>query len=117
MCLCSCLACPTMNKDFSSALSLKFLCQAWVAARCYELIQTQTPLFRNINMGQEILQKAIVPVTYEPQLNECSRQCSRPVLDQCSMGFGPNPLINGLILNTFKLNILFLEKFTVIHFY
>ena len=65
MCLCSCLACPTMNKDFSSALSLKFLCQAWVAAWCYELIQTQTPLFRNINMGQEILQKAIVPVTYE----------------------------------------------------
>ena len=27
-----------------------------------------------------------------------------------SMGFGPNPLINGLIQHTFKLNILFLEK-------
>jgi hypothetical protein len=32
------------------------------------------------------------------------------------MGFGPNPKINGLIPHTFKLNILFLEKFTVIHF-
>ena len=51
-----------------------------------------------------------------PQLNECSRQCSCLVLARCSMGFGPNPLINGLILHTFKLNILFLEKFTVIHF-
>ena len=50
------------------------------------------------------------------QMNECSRQCSRPVLARCSMGFGPNPLIHGLILLTFKLNILFLEKFTVIHF-
>ena len=53
---------------------------------------------------------------YRAQLNECSRQCSRPVLAQCSRGFGPNPLINGLILHTFKLNILFLEKFTEIHF-
>ena len=26
------------------------------------------------------------------------------------MGFGPNPLINGLIQLTFKFNILFLEK-------
>ena len=33
------------------------------------------------------------------QLNECSRQCSRPVLARCLMGFGPNPLINGLILS------------------
>ena len=56
------------------------------------------------------------PVDDRPQLNEYSRQCSRPVLARCSMGFGPNPLINGLILHTFKLNILFLEKFTVIHF-
>ena len=23
------------------------------------------------------------------QLNECSRHCSRPVLDRCSIGFGP----------------------------
>ena len=30
------------------------------------------------------------------------------------MGFGPNPLTNGLILHTFKVNILFLEKFKVI---
>ena len=30
------------------------------------------------------------------QLNECSRQCSRPVLARCSMGFAPNPLINGV---------------------
>ena len=50
------------------------------------------------------------------QLYECSRQCSHPVLARCSMGFGPNPKINGLIQHTFKLNILFLEKFTVIHF-
>ena len=52
----------------------------------------------------------------QSQLNECSRQCSRPVLARCSMGFGPNPLINGLNLPTIKLNILFLEKFTVMHF-
>ena len=44
------------------------------------------------------------------QLNECSRQCSRPVLARCSMGFGPNPLINGLILHTFKLNKFFSRK-------
>ena len=50
------------------------------------------------------------------KLYGCSRQCSRPVLARCSMGFGPNPLINGLIQHTLKLNILFLEKFTVIHF-
>ena len=28
------------------------------------------------------------------QLYGCSRQCSRPVLARCSMGFGPNPLSN-----------------------
>jgi hypothetical protein len=39
-------------------------------------------------------------IEHTSQLNECSRQCSRPVLAQCSMGFGPNPLINGLILHT-----------------
>ena len=50
------------------------------------------------------------------QLNECSRQRSRPVLALCSMGFGLNPLISDLIQHTFKLNILFLEKFRVIHF-
>ena len=44
------------------------------------------------------------------QLYECSRQCSRPVLAQCSMGFGPNPKINGLIQHTFKLNIFFFGK-------
>ena len=53
---------------------------------------------------------------HTPQLYGCSRQCSRPVLARCSIGFGPNPLINGLIQHTFKLNILLLEKFTVIHF-
>ena len=52
----------------------------------------------------------------ETQLYGCSRQCSRPVLARCSMGFTPNPLINGLILHTFKLNILFLEKCALIHF-
>ena len=46
----------------------------------------------------------------------CSRQCSRPVWAWCSMRIGRYPIINGLILHTFKLNILFLEKFTVIHF-
>ena len=50
------------------------------------------------------------------QLYECSRQCSCLVLARCSMGFGPNPKINGLLQHTFKFNILFLEKFTVIHF-
>ena len=59
---------------------------------------------------------AVVVIVVVAQLNECSRQCSRPVLARCSMGFGPNPLINGLILHTFKLKILFLEKLTVIHF-
>ena len=44
------------------------------------------------------------------QLYDCSRQCGRPVRAQCSMGFGPNPLINGLIQHSFKLNILFLER-------
>ena len=45
-----------------------------------------------------------------PQLYGCSRQCSRPVLGLCSMGFGPNPQINGLIQLTFKLSILFFRK-------
>ena len=45
-----------------------------------------------------------------------SRQCGRPVGARCSMGLGRNPLINGLIQHTFKLYILFLEKFTVIPF-
>ena len=54
---------------------------------------------------------ALHKMTKPTQLYECSRQCSRPVLARCSMGFGPNPLINGLILH-----ILFLEKITVIHF-
>ena len=43
-----------------------------------------------------------------------SRQCGRPVGARCSMGLGRNPLINGLIQHTFKINFLFLEKFTVI---
>ena len=46
----------------------------------------------------------------QTQLYGCSIQCSRPVLARHSMGFGPNPLINGLIQHAFKLNILFLEK-------
>ena len=51
------------------------------------------------------------------QLYGCSRQCGRLVGAQCSMGFGPNPLINGLIQHTLKLDIFFfIEKFTVIHF-
>ena len=55
--------------------------------------------------------------TTTAQLYGCSRQCSHPVLARCSMGFGPNPLMKGLIQHTFKLNILFLEKFTIIHCY
>ena len=31
------------------------------------------------------------------------------------MGLGYNPLINDLIQHTFKINFLFVEKFTVIH--
>ena len=45
-----------------------------------------------------------------------SRQCSRPVGARWSMGLGRNQLINGLIQHTFKLNILFLQKYTVISF-
>ena len=45
-----------------------------------------------------------------------STQCGRSVGAQCSMGLRQNPLINGLIQPTFKLNILFLEKITVIPF-
>ena len=48
------------------------------------------------------------------QFNGRSRQCGRLVLAR--MGLGQNPLINGLIQYTFKLNFLFLEKFTVIPF-
>ena len=51
-----------------------------------------------------------VSATYHPQLYGCSRQCSCPVLAWCSMGFGPNQLINGLIQHTFKLNIFFFSK-------
>jgi len=51
-----------------------------------------------------------------PQFYGCSRQCGRLVRARCSMELGWNPLINGLIQHTFKFNILFLEKFTVIHF-
>ena len=40
------------------------------------------------------------------QFYGCSRQCGRPVRARCSMELGWNPLINGLILHTFKLNIL-----------
>ena len=50
------------------------------------------------------------------QLHDCSKQCGHPVGARFSTGFGPNPLINGLIQHTFKLNILFVEKITVIHF-
>ena len=45
-----------------------------------------------------------------------SRQCGRPVVALCSMGLGRNPLINGLIKHTFKINFLFVEKFTKIPF-
>ena len=44
---------------------------------------------------------------YSSQLYGCSRQCGRPVGAQCSMGFGLNPLINGLIRHTFKFNTFF----------
>ena len=39
-----------------------------------------------------------------------SRQCGCPVGDQCSMGLDRNPLINGLIQHTFKLNFLFVKN-------
>ena len=55
-------------------------------------------------------------VHHASQLYGCRRQCGRPVGARCSMGFWPNTLINGLIQHTFKLNILLLEKITVIHF-
>ena len=45
-----------------------------------------------------------------------SRQCGRLVGAPCSMGLGRNPLINGLIQHTFKINFLFVEKFPVIPF-
>ena len=45
-----------------------------------------------------------------------SRQCSCPVGARCSMGLGRNQLINGLNQHIFKLNILFIKKFTVIPF-
>ena len=45
----------------------------------------------------------------QSQLYGRSRQYSRPVGAQCSMGLDRNPLINGLIQHTFKLNILFVE--------
>ena len=51
------------------------------------------------------------------QLYGRSRQCGRPVEARCSMRLGRNPLINGLIQHTLKLNILLVEKFTAIHFY
>ena len=43
-----------------------------------------------------------------------STQCGRPVGARCSMGLGRNPLINGSIQHTFKLNFLLVEQFTVI---
>ena len=52
----------------------------------------------------------------EAQYYGRNRQCGRPVGAQCSMGLGLNPLINGLIQHTFKLNFLFVEKLTVIPF-
>ena len=50
------------------------------------------------------------------QFYGCSRQCGRPVQARCLMELGRNPLINALIQHTFKLNILFLEKFNIVHF-
>ena len=54
---------------------------------------------------------------YTPRLAQYygrSRQCGRPVGAGCSIGLGWNPLMNGLIQHTFKLNLLFVEKLTVI---
>ena len=56
----------------------------------------------------------VIDGAYPTQFYGRSRQCGRPVGAQLSMGLGRNPLINGLILHTFKINILFVEKFTVI---
>ena len=52
--------------------------------------------------------------TVIPQFYGRSRQCSRLVGAKCSMGLGRNPLINGLIQHTLKINFLFIEKFTAI---
>ena len=41
------------------------------------------------------------------QFYGCSRKCGRPVRARCSMELGLNPLINGLIQLTLKLNISF----------
>ena len=49
------------------------------------------------------------------QLYGRSRQCGCSVGARCSIGLGRNPLKNVLIQHTFKLNILFVEKFIVIH--
>ena len=51
-----------------------------------------------------------------PQYYGRSIQCDCPIGARCSMGLGRNPLINGLIQHTFKLDFLFVEKFTVIPF-
>ena len=85
--------------SFMSVYSLLFLC-----------ISFRTFLFTLFIIFVFTLGTLLLVLALNPQLYGCSRQCSRPVLVQYSMGFSPNPLINGLIQHTFKLNIFFLKK-------
>ena len=48
------------------------------------------------------------------QLYGRSRQCGRPVGALIEWEFRSNPLINGFIQHTFKINLLFVEHFQVI---
>ena len=49
-------------------------------------------------------------VDHSTQFYGRNRQCGHPVGAQCSMGLGRNPLINGLIQHTFKINFLLVAK-------
>ena len=69
----------------------------------------------NSQIFDEITIRASPPI-YIAQLYGRSRQCNCPVGARGSMGLGWNQLINSLSQHTFKLNILFVDKFTEIHF-
>ena len=51
---------------------------------------------------------------HNSHLYGCSRQAGRPVGALIEWEFHSNPLINGLIQHTFKINLLFVENFQVI---
>ena len=100
------LICPTRWFQLSDRIwlfgQLEPLCRAFA----FQLIPTDNSF--HLKSGLSYLRR--------PQLYGCIRQCGRPDGARCSIRLGRNPLINGLIQHTFKLNILFEEKFTVIHF-